>query len=125
MSNIWKNLYTSNSVILLPQPKEFEQQREHDTLLMDAIDSTLPNATKCVINTCRMYLRVLHVSDICNADGDRIFKHILTGNKRVTIKWKWPAIPKPTVTQFKIWANTLKQTLGVANTRHIRTPLGK
>jgi len=88
----------------LPIPST--QPQENDQYLMKYfITQHLPDKTLATLNSCRIYLRVIHLSDILSADGSYILPKIKQGKPLQTWQGKlqWPTQGKPTCKAWEIW----------------------
>jgi hypothetical protein len=88
-------------------------QRDHDLFLMDvAISSTLLSDKEIrYINYCRLYLQVLHASDICTACGTRLAIGIYAGfqsNKQGVSKFDEPYQERPGPLAWQAWRKFLR-----------------
>lgn len=61
------------------------------------------------LNHCRVYLQVLHPSNITSVDGTRIMPPILTGQKLIDChsSLTWPTQKCPSKSDWGIWAAAL------------------
>ena len=64
---------------------------------------------RLAINTCRLFLRVTTLADICTGDGSRIDPCFLKYPSKLTIPTShgWPACHRPGITAWKSWRNFL------------------
>jgi hypothetical protein len=79
--------------------------REHDTTIMDKIKGELNNNDRVLFNQCRIYLKVILISDITTADGRFISWYAMRGVEDNTrrSKWKWPRQGKPSRSAWCAW----------------------
>ena len=54
------------------------------------------------MNICRTYLKVIYISDICNAEGSKIEETIFEGNP-IQSRYNWPETPKPPMKLWNTW----------------------
>ena len=77
------------------------------------IDSFIDNSFQVTqlasINRCRLYLQVIHLSDITTGDGYRIDKSSYAGsvNKCLHTKYLWPVQSKPGNADWKEWRKSI------------------
>jgi hypothetical protein len=98
--------------------------RENDILLMDLFMSlNFTSVQLQQLNSCRLFLSALTVSDITAADGKYILPSYLNGNSptdRSSIL-KWPRQPKPPVSSWTLWNNALAH---ISTNRKLHKRLG-
>jgi hypothetical protein len=89
---------------------------EHDTFIMDhLIKSTLYSDKELGdLNRVRIFHRALTVSDIANAQGDRINEQYYSNKTRPAWKdhsssWRWPSKPLITNYQQNLWTKAIKR----------------
>jgi hypothetical protein len=97
-------------------PNPATSNREHDTLIMEALHRNLDEADMIQFNRCRIYLQVLWISDICTADGKYIDWYATKGeqNPTTTQKWRWPIQGYPPTNAWECWKKGLSN-LGTTN----------
>ena len=74
------------------------------------------------INTCRLYLQVLSLADICEGNGHRMSENYLDEIKsetRISI-WKWPIIPRPPNTFWRSWKNAMEKSFLIGDSRYLK-----
>jgi hypothetical protein len=88
----------------------FTPQRENDALIMQqlgALDLSLMEIKAC--NHCRMYLRVLYLSDIVSGDGLTILDSPWNGIRDESFhRETWPNFGNPPRTMWNVWRQALK-----------------
>jgi hypothetical protein len=80
--------------------------RQGDIALMDmALTFNFDAYQLRCVNTCRLYLQVISVSDIVNARGDKLLPSTLSGEKdqHHVSSLMWPNIPRPSESFWTIW----------------------
>jgi hypothetical protein len=80
--------------------------REGDIALMDlALTFNLDSYQLQCVNTCRLYLQVLLVSDITTARGDKLLLSVLYGERDIhhTSVLLWPTVPRPPEAFWTSW----------------------
>ena len=76
-------------------PYTFPPQRKNDKTIMElATKLQTTNTNLRYINTCRQYLKVIHLSDITTPDGKFILPHIKQ-HSPIKSRYKWPRIETP------------------------------
>ena len=110
--------------IWTPQP-----EREHDMCIMDLIDNSSATAMQC-INRCRIFLQATTISDITNAEGDRINDYAWNNNPNIMnprrSKHAWPIQPRPGKKSWRAWKAALQQYLSAnGKGQKLRQPLGQ
>ena len=87
LASMRQYLKAVNGFLELDTPFIPTLQRRHDIFFMDAVlrsGQFTPGAVKR-INYCRLYLRVITLADICNANGTRITKAAYQGDSSAII----------------------------------------
>ena len=117
-------LWKINAQIWLNDAWELKRQRHHDVFLMEQfVGSKLTTRDLKLLNYCRLYLRVLRLSDITSTDGTRILPQYWKGLSRSTQSTlMWPVQPKPGIIAWKVWQRELKKLCRYSN--RLRSPLG-
>ena len=103
-------------------------QREHDQLIMDIVlqsNKFQPQQIRFV-NYCRLYLRVLTLSDISNANGTQLLDGIYRGHAssiKTNTSWNHVHQQRPGPRAWDQWRRACK-LLCSDNQQHLDTPLG-
>ena len=125
---VWKSMEQHDVHVEFISP-QLPLHRAKDSLLMSVfIDAEVDQVDLMWLNWCRMYLEIVTVSDLVSADGSTIqlapwlgrrFKH-----KRDLIQW--PRSERPGEKHWKLWRETLTQTLlqDTSGSRRLRSSLG-
>ena len=73
------------------------------------------NSQLIQLNTCRLYLNIIHLSDIFNPDGKTINNNFLIGCKPPypSSKLKWPHQNYPSVKAWKLWNSTIRNVFNI------------
>jgi hypothetical protein len=99
ITSIWFYANSKNIKIDVEQQWLPTLEREGDTTIIDtALTFNLTNLQLRQINTCRIYLQVITISDITTANGRYILPHIVKGQQsedRIS-KLHWPKTCRPT-----------------------------
>lgn len=84
--------------------------RQYDRSLMEIFESwNLTDKELCSLNRCRIYLKVLYVSDIADFTGIKIMPEaVQVRNFRSSI-YKWSRQVRPFLTDRKVWMKCLKR----------------
>jgi len=78
------------------------------------------------LNRCRMYLRVIFLSDICNGTGTAVDNQFWVGEKPSSLyQYNWPQTPKPTQREWTLWQRALTVGLNLGRQGKLALPLGK
>jgi len=104
-------------------------QRKNDQPIMEAFQRAgVSTTTLKILNSCRLYLRVLTISDITDGYGESILDESLKGNVIHDIessKYNWRKVNKPTVREWEIWKQFLFSVFTIgSNSTTLKTPLG-
>jgi hypothetical protein len=85
--------------------------RQHDTFIMEEfLTLKLPTNIMARLNRCRIYLKVLTVSDITTADGQRILVEVKQGNQPLyrQSRLTWPTQGYPSKEDWAHWGHYLQ-----------------
>ena len=97
--------------------------RYNGTNIMQSVNNKYKSLTKRKqYNTCRMYLRIIFFSELCNPEGTSLNTILLNNksNHRVNSRFWWPNQTKPDVKYWNDWISYLKQTYCVPNSHHLQ-----
>lgn len=130
MTSTWS--FCSKYNICLAGPLvNISTQREGDVLLMKKFLSIREHFTQedlILINQCRMYMKVMFLSDIASGDGRFIEETFISGECPIDrrSKWNWPFQNKPSEDAWVLWRKALNLAWNVdAAYRQCRPSLGK
>ena len=98
VSSIWLNnllqfMEKNKITIVLENTLQFNIQRRNDKSIMDELTRGPSTNNQLIqLNACRLYLNIIHLSDIVYPDGKTINNHFLIGCKPPypSSKLKWP-----------------------------------
>lgn len=101
----------------------------HDVYLMQAFaDAGYRNNDLSALNQCRMYLKVVTLSDLCMVDGKHITYYTFQGHLQTRFRdlgWprQYPSLP---LSYWTVWRRALEKCFinALARSRELRTPLG-
>ena len=65
-----------------------------------------------IANLCRLYMRVIMVSEIANVQGNAVPPGRLTGQWRQSSTLEWPEIPKPPPKAWETFRRMVMKALG-------------
>jgi hypothetical protein len=114
IADVWKFAHRAKIGIEIKRHWTPKLTRQHDCALMDlALTLHVDTYQLRCINTCRLYLKVITISDVTNARGDRVLPHIVQGQPDIqrSSTLLWPSIPRPPKTFWQYW-HILLQHLG-------------
>jgi len=110
---------------------DLKKARANDVFLREAF-AAIPNISAddlYLLNTCRMFLRVVTLSDITNVEGDRIEASILEGTPPLQTwhDYDWPRQqPSLSVTFWNAWKKAIaKVFVNATETTKLTNPLGE
>ena len=117
VSSIWFNnllqfMAKNKITIVLANTLQFNIQRRNDKCIMDELIRGSSSYNQLIqINACRLYLNIIHLSDIFNPDGKTINNNFLIGCKPdyLSSKLKWPHQKYSSVKAWKLWNNTIRK----------------
>ena len=133
----WKHTWrdTSHYGIQLHPPDANPREtgwREGDTTIMETLSNGgIRGATLKHVNRCRMYLRVVWVSEITDASGRYVRETSWKGHREdVTFRDKdiWPRTATPSQSDWRAWRHALKHNIidpSQSHTRQLKRFLGK
>ena len=125
LHHTWCFLDKYNIKLDLPVP-EFELVREHDALLIPTFAAMGFTGDELrEINKCRMFLKVVLLSDICTGDGKFVTKSSWHGNIDDTRKmiYQWPYQGPLPYSYWTTWQKALRKLCGPSLL--LNQPLGK
>jgi hypothetical protein len=79
-------------------------------LSSEAVQQRYSAAQITIFNQCRMYTRVIMLSDLTSGNGTQIDISILNGTTQCTSQLTWPRVPKPRQQDWRIWKEILHRT---------------
>ena len=102
-SSIWSYMSTCGITMTESSPWTLSPPRVNDKCLMDLLIPHIPDKkTHAQLNWCRLFLKVVFVSDVTDYNGRSLLPNILTGCSHRTSKWSWPKCEIPE-TWWKLW----------------------
>lgn len=124
MTDCWKFSHRAKIEVDVESHWVPQLLRQGDIGLMDmAMTFHLdPQQLRC-INTCRLYLQVITVSDITTARGDRLLSSVMVGDRDParSSNLLWPTVPRPPNSFWHAWRLFLEF---FARGRKLMTSLG-
>ncbi len=119
-------LAETNSNIAIPLPGYLHQKCHGDVCIMDcAIPPHWSVSNVRAINRCRLYLRVLFLSDIAHGDGKHMISNGFNGIKPFDSSLIWPQQGKPSENNWRTWKRFLRREFLQPNGSYqLQTPLG-
>ena len=132
LTSLWEYVNSIGAVIHLEDEWIILPQREGDIFLMEAFANPrlgLPPKTLKRLNSCRLFLQVLTLADICDGLGTSICVNSLRGQKHTDRKsryeWANQAFPSPKA--WSLWTLHLRKLF--CKQKHgstrLKTPLGQ
>ena len=101
----------NKTIIMIAKSLRFNIQRRNDKFIMDEFTRE-PLSIKQLIhlNACRLYLNILHLSNVVKPDGISVNHNVLIGIKPVypISKLKWLKQRNPSVKAWKLWNTIVK-----------------
>ena len=104
----------------------FHSHRDNDQFFMDAMDAekSLTATELKAINICRIFKRVMFLSDIASGDGERIAAWAWNKTDHFNSSiFSYPIQEEPTDRQWKAWKKGLKKLL-IPHSQRLRSTLG-
>jgi hypothetical protein len=110
---IRKFLAETDLNITTPQLMRIAPPRTNDSALMDEVIKNYGKSPKKIreFNQCRLYLRVIYISDLANGAGTAIHPHALSNNYRDYVgqtKWTFPRQEMPPHKSWKTWKQVIR-----------------
>jgi len=110
LTSVWHFMPRINLTIVMTQAWLLPATHESDLNLMEwALSQHWPRKKPLSFNRCRVYLKVLNLSDIASADGSQIIAPILHG-QHLTDRHSllvWPEQANPTKSDWSNWESAL------------------
>ena len=102
--------------------------RVNDKFLMEmAVSSELLTKKELqIVNRCRLFLRILCLSDLCSGDGKRVVRCYYDGavDPHRESCLAWPSQARPTKTEWKIWQRCVTTVWAPLPGMSLTEPLG-
>jgi hypothetical protein len=120
----WK-FATQHRISLKDDLPDFKMKRAHDTMLMQEFQQMgFQGQDLYKLNTCRLHLQVITVSDITDGEGKRVTDDAWKGQSASTLNghFQWPVQPKPSKAFWDTWQRAIKSLCG--RNRSLQRPLG-
>ena len=111
MNDFVRHLQQYNIKIKMKVHMTIEKQRFNDSCIMeDILNITTSNIEIKRLNTCRIYLQVIFLSEISNIKCTTVIAGSLTGDKLkiTTFNLDWPNQNKPNTWTWSLWSPTIK-----------------
>ena len=126
LKNTWEFVHKNN--IKLKDPiAPVTKLRNDDTFIMNDFmtNPEIPESHWAKLNRCRLYLKVMTVSDITTSCGQYITAAAWHGRQSQTGRntEEWPKWGRPTLQSWSLWRSALIRTL-CNNSRRLHKPLG-
>ena len=102
ITDVWKFAHRAKLGIEIEKQWTPKLPRQHDCAWMDlALMLHFDTYQLRCINTCRLYLKVITISDVTNAKGDRVLPHMVQGQPAIqrSSTLLWPSRPPKTFWQ--------------------------
>ena len=130
LTSTWQ--FCSENNILISGPRvDICTQRENDELIMESIFKYKQHFTDrefILVNQCRMYLKLMFLSDMMSGDGKTIDPSFLDGKlsfDRTSI-WSWPKQNNPSKLAWNQWRRAISLSWGITlENRYCNMRLGR
>ena len=121
ISSIWmlkliNFMQTYQIRIIIPNLLSFTIQRINDKNITDKIIQTrLKEKQLRKINSCRIFLNIIHLSDICHLNSVDIYHQFLSGEKRKLPQSTrtWHIQPKTSLSSWQLLNKTIRTKFGI------------
>ena len=118
LCHIREGLWQIFGTLYIPQLQIEPLQRENDAYIMEHLlqDLSLTPTTLHSLNSFRLYLKVLRLSDIVSTDGKPILPGFLNGaQQNDATPLTWPTQTSPNILTWKLWRQTLSRLFLIGN----------
>jgi hypothetical protein len=112
--HIWEFLVTINAMLNINNLWKPAKARANDQFLMQAaINEEYSTGDLTIFNNWRLFFQVSRLSDICNAEGNKILKRYLicpledTNETDRETEILWPYQKRPDNTYFNVWRRVI------------------
>ena len=127
-----EQLKEMNGVVWIEHQWTPSLQREYDVSIMEALSHyPISKPDRMRINFCRLYARVITISDITNMRGTAIQAGCLTSSFRSNSTRHWPNLPKPPEPWWALYRSAIRKAFApssriirVTNELRLVTSLG-
>ena len=125
ITHTWEFL-SNNGMRIHDDVPDCKMQRERDQFLIEALyQSGVTGEYLRRVNLCRLFLRVVTVSDIATGCGEFVTKSAWEGKDDLlrNKNFDWPAQGRPSPGDWDAWRNALQSLC--TSQRRLRSPLGR
>jgi exonuclease III len=127
IQDTWRFM-SEHQITMIYNIQTFPLPCAEDKVLMDEfLTATIPKSELKTINRCRIYLKVLTLSDIVTGDGKYITNDAFIGrrrNRQSSHSYHWPNWDQPAVKDWRIWRKALKLVFAPRWHRKLSHPVG-
>ena len=119
---LWESLHGSPIRISLKYKRQRRPRQNDRTIMETLMEQNIPTSAMISMNRCRIYLKVLFMSELCTADGKYIDKCFLGRSPSpVDSGLEYPP-EEPTRHDWQTWRSTWYQV--TSQSGKLRSPLG-
>lgn len=125
LTSLWEFIYAADLQIHYPEQWLPTQSRENVIFLMEWLLTKNLKANEIrLLNSCRLYLQVVTLSDIVSANGLYILPEIKAGKTLADRQsnWDWPIQGRPTTVAWSLWNDQLSS---LEHKGKLKVPLGR
>ncbi len=125
LTSLWEFIYAADLQIHYPEQWLPTQSRENVIFLMEWLLTKNLKANEIrLLNSCRLYLQVVTLSDIVSANGLYILPEIKAGKTLADRQsnWDWPTQGRPTTVAWSLWNDQLSS---LEHKGKLKIPLGR
>ena len=108
---VWNFLHEHKLSINVKEIQLQQLRRQNDQYIMDVFNLHCSKPKLKILNKCRMYMRVILISDIARGDGIGLQSGVLQGLIRVHSNLQWPDIEMPSAAEWKVWSWAIRKYL--------------
>ncbi len=126
MSQCWHRC-VQRGIFINTDIQDFALPRQRDRPLMEVfLETGYRDKELALLNRCRMHLRVIFLSDICNGQGTALEKQLWEGTTPADHHpYSWPKSHPPTPAEWAQWQRALTRSLNLGRAQQLPVPLGK
>jgi len=109
-------LHARGILITTDTPDVLPKRKRDKEIMQILADGGYRSTELATLNRCRMYLKVILLSDICNGSGEQIEPQFWSGTAPAQIyQYSWPTTVKPTPNEWEFWRKSLHISLNLGN----------
>ena len=127
VKSTWEYIITHNFTIKT-NSISFQHPRAHDKFIMEHINELpISRMDKTRLNSCRVYLQILTLSDMADAGGTQLMENALKGRRDPSrpSNLNWPTQGRPCEYDWHLWRYHITRMFSRPRSRLLVQPLGR